>query len=202
MLWVGTVLCHVFWTWFQPSELVGWVGIMSSLFPRPFFFSMFFLFQDVFCVFFSGGFVFRKKKNMLNKTNSTNIKFLMKLQLINSTKTKSNGSPWATQIFNDMFLGGVFYCALLFLMCFCFFQKSLYPFLWYGYCNLLSFHLASSECQFPENINVLIKYTIFSGGSPWATHIFNSLCVFGGRYYVQLFPGWFFFKILLSCPLL
>ena len=49
------------------------------------------LFQDVCCVFFSGGFVF-SDYFLLKKTSSTNIKFLMKLQLINSTK-KTTGKP-------------------------------------------------------------------------------------------------------------
>lgn len=132
---------------------------------------------------------------LLKKTSSTNIKFLMKLQLINSTKKSKGEAHEQLRSLMICFLVGssIVPC---FFWCFLFFQKSLYPFHWYGYCNLLSFHLASSECQIPENINVLIKYAIFSGGSPWATHIFNSLCVLGGRYYVQLFPGWFFSKSL------
>ena len=98
------------------SWLVWWVGFVSTFFPRLFF-------QDyVFLMFFSrlvfsGGLACAcgSRKNNYVLSKSTNMLF-QKETVKNAKQHPQRGGAWATQIFNNMFVGGVFYWVLLFWM--------------------------------------------------------------------------------------
>ena len=76
---------------------------------------------------------------------------------------------------------------------------------------LISILLDFSKCLISQNIGFFIKitplksstHTIFQGGSPWATLIFNSMFVVGVLYCVKFFFEVIVFsKIIFSFPLL
>ena len=141
---------------------------------------------------------------------------LIKTQSKNSTHTIfQEGSPWATLIFNSMFVVVVLYCFQLFYEDM-FFPKTFFPFLVLSFSFplvILSYFQISiildfSKCLISQNIWCLIKtpfknstQTFFQGGSPWAALIFNSMFVVVVLYCVQIFSWRFVFpKIIFSFP--
>ena len=105
---------------------------------------------------FSGSFLeyfFLQKTSM---TLSQNINRFIKIQLNNSTQTIFRGvaheQHWSSMV--CLFVGSSI-VSYFFLAEY--FHASLQPCLWNSYCNLLRFHLESSECHIPQNIKCLIK---------------------------------------------
>ena len=125
----------------------------------------------------------------------------------NSTQTIfQGGSPWATLIFNSMFVVGVLYCVQFFFEAFFSQNPSLLSFS-FPLLKLFSFYFLSSilleisKCVISQNIGCLIKTpwkkqhsNNFSRGSPWATLIFNSMFVVGVLYCVQICLKLYFFQ--------
>ena len=141
---------------------------------------------------------------------SQNIGCLIKTPLNNSTQTIfQGGSPWATLIFNSMFVVVVLYCVQLFYE-YIFFPNPFllsfsFPLVILSY-FLISILLDFSKCLISQNIWCIIKtplknstQTIFQGGSPWAALIFNCMFVVVVLYCVKFF--WVFFQnpFILSC---
>ena len=136
---------------------------------------------------------------------------LIKTQSKNSTHTIfQEGSPWATLIFNSMFVVVVLYCVQLFYE-YIFFPNPFllsfsFPLVILSY-FLISILLDFSKCLISQNIWCIIKtplknstQTIFQGGSPWAALIFNSMMVV--LYRVRLYLKWNKCKIRVSFPFL
>ena len=137
---------------------------------------------------------------------------LIKTQSKNSTHTIfQEGSPWATLIFNSMFVVVVLYCVQLFYE-YIFFPNPFllsfsFPLAILSY-FLISILLDFSKCLISQNIWCLIKtplkkktQTIFQGCSPWAALIFNSMFVVVVLYCVQSFLWRYVFpKLLFSFP--
>ena len=79
---------------------------------------------------------------------SQNIECLINIPLKTALRQFfQGGSPWATLIFNRMFVVGVLYCVQFFLKRFCF-PKSFSLFLCYSFCLLLSSILLASSPWF------------------------------------------------------
>jgi len=87
--------------------------------------------------------------NMFLNIQKIIIGCLIKPPKKNCTQTIfQGGSPWATLIFNSMFVVGVLYCVQIFFEVICFFTKSCSPFLCYSFWLLLSSILLASSPWF------------------------------------------------------
>jgi hypothetical protein len=173
------------------SDLVNWWEWVGFVFVCFFFSDVIFLQLFIVWDYFFSNYILQhvfqqKTKFNVKKNNSQHSKFLIKTPLEHSTQTIFEGSsPWATLIFNSMFVVWVLCCVKLFswlnIFINCVMCSFSLAFLFYLLSSIL---LDVSKCLISHNIGCLIKTLLIKKphpniccrGSPSAT-LFSIVCL-------------------------